>query len=334
MIVLVSSSALPTPVQLKVKRVIGNSVWVGLPDKGIQHRENMSAYLVADSAAIWADEQTKPNVSSDDQRMATFEHEPVNARRTIGVDELGRPWGIDNPMPTTATIDVESLEVSVALDAFAKVPADNAIAVGTEDGTQTGTKHAHKIGADGKLEVKDTDAKTTLDAINAKLANPMPVTGPLTDTQLRASPVPVTGTVAVTGAGDATAANQVTANTILTAIATQLISGVLKTDDDETQTLLTSILTQLGAGGIIIGTENGTPAGVQHVFVNNLYNNIREAKDMVEDYNYTLVGNKYRLDSIEYTSATFPGVTATRSFTWADFGTKNERITNRTKTLT
>lgn len=37
----------------------------------------------------------------------------------------------------------------------------------------------------------------SLASIDSKLANPLPVTGPLTDAQLRATPVPVSGTVAV-----------------------------------------------------------------------------------------------------------------------------------------
>jgi hypothetical protein len=421
MIVSVSSSAFPTPIQLKVKRVINNSVWVGAVDKGIEHRENMSAYLLADAAAIWATEQTKPNVPKEDQAMASWEHEPANARRTIGVDELGNPWGQDNPMPVAATLDIGDITVETALDAFTKVPADNAIAVGTNDGTQTGVKRAHKIGADGKLEVKDTDANASLDNIETLLSNPLdvntdgltdaelraspvpvtgsvttdgltdaelraspvPVSGPLTDAELRASPVDVQGTVAisgtistdgltdaelraspvpvssdaltdtqlraspvpvsgpltdaelraspvpvtVTGGGDATAANQVIANTILTAINTQLTSGVLKVDDDASQALLTSILNQLSFGGLIIGTEDGTPTGTQHVFVNNLRSMIMSSADRVSSITWLDIANKKdrRIDKLEFTSATFPGLTARKQFNYTLVGTEYVR---------
>lgn len=48
----------------------------------------------------------------------------------------------------------------------------------------------------------------SLSSIDSKLTSPLTVTGPLTDVQLRATPVPVSGTIAVTGV--ATAANQAT----------------------------------------------------------------------------------------------------------------------------
>lgn len=44
-------------------------------------------------------------------------------------------------------------------------------------------------------EAKQDTGNSSLASIDAKLANPLPVSGPLTDTQLRASPVPVSGTV-------------------------------------------------------------------------------------------------------------------------------------------
>ncbi len=48
-----------------------------------------------------------------------------------------------------------------------------------------------------------------------------PVSGPLTDTQLRATPVPISGTVSLSGGGDATAANQTTGNSSLSSIDTK-----------------------------------------------------------------------------------------------------------------
>jgi hypothetical protein len=61
----------------------------------------------------------------------------------------------------------------------------------------------------------------SLASIDGKLTAPLSVTGPLTDAQLRATPVPVSGTVAVTAAalplpaGAATSANQATEITSL-----------------------------------------------------------------------------------------------------------------------
>lgn len=102
--------------------------------------------------------------------IAQVEHEEAAQAKRV---KLVHPDGSDitelSPLPTTATIDVGSLTVSVALDAFTKVPADNAISVGTEDGTQTGVKHTIKIGSDGLLQVKDTASEASLASIDSKL---------------------------------------------------------------------------------------------------------------------------------------------------------------------
>lgn len=48
-----------------------------------------------------------------------------------------------------------------------------------------------------------------------------PVSGPITDTQIRATPLPISGTVSISGGGDASAANQSTGNTSLSSIDTK-----------------------------------------------------------------------------------------------------------------
>lgn len=50
-------------------------------------------------------------------------------------------------------------------------------------------------------EAKQDTQITALNSIDAKLTNPVPVTGPLTDAQLRATPVPISGTVTATPSG-------------------------------------------------------------------------------------------------------------------------------------
>jgi hypothetical protein len=53
------------------------------------------------------------------------------------------------------------------------------------------------------LPVQDSAAEASLASIDSKLTNPLPVSGPLTDAQLRATPVPVSGTVVTGGLTDA-----------------------------------------------------------------------------------------------------------------------------------
>lgn len=85
---------------------------------------------------------------------------------------------------------------------------------------------------------------------------------------------------------------------------------------------------------LIAGSEDGTKAGTKVAFTNNIVQNIMKAKDRVRSFVYTPVGTKYRLDKIEYTSATFSGVTANKNFVWLDFGTKTERLDDEFWTLT
>jgi len=101
MVVELVSTVETTPIKLKIKRIIGSSIWVGDTGLNIKHRTDISAYLVADTATIHAPEQPKPNVPFDDRDLATFEHEPVNARRVILVDKSGNAYTEDNPLPGT-----------------------------------------------------------------------------------------------------------------------------------------------------------------------------------------------------------------------------------------
>jgi hypothetical protein len=116
----------------------------------------------------------------------------------------------------------------------------------------------------------------------------------------------------------------VVGNTLLDAINTQLATGTLKVDDDQTQVLLNSLLSQLESGGIIIGTEDGTPTGVQHVFVNNLKSMILASHDRIRDVAYLDMASKKnrRVEKFEFTSATFPGITLVREFNYDLVGTE------------
>jgi hypothetical protein len=116
------------------------------------------------------------------------------------------------------------------------------------------------------------------------------------------------------------------ANTLLAAINTQLNTGTIKVDDDQTQILLQSLLSQLQAGGLSIGTEDGTPTGVQHVFVNNLKSMILASHDREQDIEYADFGTaNQRVTKIDYTSPTFPGIVAKKEFVYTLVGNKYRR---------
>jgi hypothetical protein len=115
-----------------------------------------------------------------------------------------------------------------------------------------------------------------------------------------------------------------TAQTILSFISNQLANDTIKVEDDQAQTALNNILTQLASGSLSIGTEDGTPTGVQHVFVNNLKSMILASQDRSRDVNYLDINNRKnrRVDKFEYTSASFPGITLVRHFNYSLIGTE------------
>lgn len=92
-----------------------------------------------------------------------------------------------------------------------------------------------------RLKPADTLAGVTTVGAVTSITNPVAVTGPLTDAQLRATPVPVSGTVAATVAGAATE----TGNLLVTA---NFLSVMLETQKQQIK-LLTAILVTLGNNG-------------------------------------------------------------------------------------
>lgn len=91
------------PLDLEVKRITDiNTIYVG-PIKGnIDARENISAYTMVLSAAIFANEQKRPSVPVEEISRAVYEEEPVVATRVIPVDRLGNQISEDNPVPVQA----------------------------------------------------------------------------------------------------------------------------------------------------------------------------------------------------------------------------------------
>lgn len=84
---------------LEVKRIEGTQfIYVGDPGD-ITHRSDVSAYLVADNAKIILYEQLIPAIKSDSIIQGVYAREPIVAIRSALVDEYGRFWGKQNPMP-------------------------------------------------------------------------------------------------------------------------------------------------------------------------------------------------------------------------------------------
>jgi len=108
-----------------------------------------------------------------------------------------------------------------------------------------------------------TAANASLSSIDTKLTAPLAVTGPLTDVQLRATPVPVSGTVAVTGV--ATAANQATEIASLASIDSKLTSPLTVTGpltDAQLRASPVPVSGTVSTGGLTDAELRATPVPV------------------------------------------------------------------------
>lgn len=74
---------------------------------------------------------------------------------------------------------------------------------------------------------------------------------------------------------------------------------------------------------ITSGTVDGTSTGIERTFVNNRKNQVLASHDLAVAYTWLDFGTKdERVSTIVYTSATFVGVTVTRTFAYSLVGTK------------
>lgn len=162
-----------------------------------------------------------------------------------------------------------SISATVALDAFTKVPADNAIAVGTEDGTQTGIKHALTVGSDLRLRVKDIGLPIAL--------------------------------------GQTTMANST--------------SVVLASDQAAINTRILEAFSVTPDNVQLVGSIDGTKTGTKYGYVNNLRQQILSTHDREQDITYADFGTKnQRVTQVDYNSLTFPGFIARKQISYTLVG--------------
>lgn len=147
-------------------------------------------------------------------------------------------------------------------------------------------------------------ANTTLSSIDSKLTAPINVVGPITDAELRASPVSVTAT-------DLDIRN--------------LTFGSDKVDvSGSTVNVAGSV--QLDEPVKVAGTIDGTPTGTEYGVVYNQRLQVLDAHDREDQYTYADFGTKnQRIIQIDYTSTTFTGITVRRVFNYVLDGNSYRR---------
>jgi hypothetical protein len=104
---------------------------------------------------------------------------------------------------------------------------------------------------------------------NASATNPLPVTGPLTDAELRATPVPVSGTVTATVTGAATSAKQDTLIAAVDGLEAALAGTLTVAPSTRTLLTVTGTRTTSGDGTAIIAAPG---ASLRVVIVNYEFN--------------------------------------------------------------
>jgi hypothetical protein len=201
-------------------------------------------------------------------------------------------------------VDSEATIVNATIDVSLD-PLDDGVYLGDQDGNLL------VINPDGSINVQveglpaglATEAaqdvgNTSLDSIDTKIpaqiGGRLPVdigVSPLTDTQLRASPINVTETNPITGFA--------TETTLLN------IEAALLAPLSITQPLITA------------GTIDGTVVGTQFINVNNLRQQILASHDREQDITYADFGTKdQRITQVDYNSTTFPSNTARKTITY------------------
>ena len=121
----------------QVKRILKNSfIYLGKESKPIQDRSDLSSFLVADGAKIFAREQKRPSIPEQEIERHTYEEEPVVARRVILVDKYGERFSESNPLPTSGDITVTA-GAPVIETSFKDLDDGNPTYIGKSNGETT-----------------------------------------------------------------------------------------------------------------------------------------------------------------------------------------------------
>lgn len=159
----------------EVKAVKGPNILIlGPRNTSLTARSDLSAFLVADNAAVRAEQQSRNNIPEKEYTRATFAEEPIVAWRNVLVDYFGDYYTPDNPLPvqlSDGSINIGSvnaeLEVQLSHQDNTPNPGDIADSVQIGDGTDI-----LQINPDGSINVSFAQVSTPkISNINIPLAN-------------------------------------------------------------------------------------------------------------------------------------------------------------------
>lgn len=150
--------------------------------------------------------------------------QPDGALLHTTVDASALPTGASTAAKQdTGNTSLSSIDTKTPALVSGRVPVDGSGV------TQPVSASSLPLPTGAATAANQSTANASLSSIDTKLTSPLAVTGPLTDTQLRASPVPVSMASSPLPAGAATAANQTTQITHESNTATSVASIDIKT---------------------------------------------------------------------------------------------------------
>jgi len=102
---------------LKINRIISETQFhVGDDKTKIWQYSDITGFLVSDNAVVCFSEQERPVIHINEIQRQIYEEEPTIALRTMPVDWMGRPYTIDNPLPTKSTDTSTSVDLELRFD--------------------------------------------------------------------------------------------------------------------------------------------------------------------------------------------------------------------------
>jgi hypothetical protein len=299
--VIISATSLSNLDQIEVKRIVSpNVMYVGPKGGNIDSRIDVSAYTVALSAAIFANEQKRPSIPFEEFTRAVYEEEPVVAQRSVLVDKNGNKYDNSNPFPVNASVSIG--DVHVDLDGFSTTNPDSVQITGSEDGTKTGIKHSARVDSELDLRVGISDGanKAEVSSTGRLSVSDSSLTNGSQKTQI------------VDGVGNIIGS---TANALDVNLKSPVVVDV---NLDAFSTTPDNVFS--------VGSIDGAKTGAKYGFVYNRRQQILAAHDRIETYTYADFGTKnQRIVRVDYTSATFPGITVRRDFNYILDGNRYRR---------
>lgn len=218
-------------------------------------------------------QRIRGNQITDQRTIIQNEHdERSDSKRVLIVDEDGNPINSDNPLHTNATF---TGSLSVELD-----PQNDGVHLGDKV-----TGDMAQIDPERRLRVLDADSKAVLDAIQAAVTNPANLAQQST---LQAVLLNLTD--------------------VLAALNTSVEIRSLNANRDDV---------------LVAGSEDGTATGTIRHLVYNLRQQILASHDRQRNFSWSDFGTKsQRISQMDYQSSTFPGVTARKSFNYTQIGNR------------